>query len=311
MDEHNYAVIMAGGGGTRLWPISRKDRPKQLLPLLGDETLFQGTVARLGDLFPPERILVVTVERQAAEMQQQVPEIPVENYLIEPAPRGTASVVGLAAMVLRTRDPEAAMAILPSDHFILPGHRFMRAVAAAAKFVEDGNVDVPVLLAVKPDGPESEYGWIELGACIGDNDQRTIHQLKQYVEKPPRNVAERLLQDGWLWNTMVIVVRAQALMDLAWKSVPDLARWFTLLQRIMGSPREQEFIKKVYEAIPKTNFSTSVLASRNLKSLVLPIRDVCWSDWGTKERILETARAHGLRPSVRIRTPHDPVAIPV
>src|SRR5512146_1031675 len=116
MDQHSYAVIMAGGGGTRLWPISRKDRPKQLLPLLGEETLFQGTVARLLDLFPPERILVVTVESQAAEMHEQVPAIPPENYLIEPAPRGTASVVGLAATVLRKRDPDAAMAILPSDH---------------------------------------------------------------------------------------------------------------------------------------------------------------------------------------------------
>src|SRR5512139_628451 len=114
--EHTYAVIMAGGGGTRLWPVSRKESPKQLLPLLGEETLFQSTVNRLRNLFPPERILVVTVEEQAREMIQQAPQIPVENYLIEPAPRGTASVVGLAAMVLHKRDPHALMAILPSDH---------------------------------------------------------------------------------------------------------------------------------------------------------------------------------------------------
>ena len=107
------AAVAPGCGQSR-----RKDRPKQLLPLLGEETLFQSTVARLADLFPPERILVVTVERQAAEMQRQVPEIPAQNYLIEPAPRGTASVVGLAAMVLCKRDPEAVMAVLPSDHFI-------------------------------------------------------------------------------------------------------------------------------------------------------------------------------------------------
>src|ERR1700690_1758228 len=118
MNEHDYAVIMAGGGGTRLWPISRKDHPKQLLPLLGEETLFQSTVTRLLDLFPTQRILVVTVKEQAAEMQAQVPEIPLENYLIEPAPRGTASVIGLAATILCQRDPDAAMVVLPSDHFI-------------------------------------------------------------------------------------------------------------------------------------------------------------------------------------------------
>src|SRR5512146_1155773 len=116
--EHTYAVIMAGGGGTRLWPVSRKQTPKQLLPLLGKETLFQSTIARLEKLFPSERILVVTVAEQAREMQKQVPSIPAENYLIEPAPRGTASVVALAAAVLQKRDPEAMMAIQTSDHYI-------------------------------------------------------------------------------------------------------------------------------------------------------------------------------------------------
>ena len=99
MSEHTYAVIMAGGGGTRLWPISRKEKPKQLIPLLGQETLFQSTVVRLENLFPYERILVVTVEDQMREMLQQAPQIPEKNYIIEPSPRGTASVVGLAAAV--------------------------------------------------------------------------------------------------------------------------------------------------------------------------------------------------------------------
>ena len=114
MDEHSYAVIMAGGGGTRLWPVSRKDQPKQLLPLLGDETLFQSTVNRLADMFPSTRILVVTVEEQMREMRKQVPAIPEENYLIEPSPRGTASVVGFAAAVLKS------VTLKPSWRFYLP-----------------------------------------------------------------------------------------------------------------------------------------------------------------------------------------------
>src|SRR5258706_136948 len=118
MTEHLYAIIMAGGGGTRLWPVFRKEMPKQLFPLLGKETLFQSTVARLETLFSPEHILVVTVAEQAQIMQEQVPAIPVENYLIEPAPRGTASVVGLAAAVLKKRDPQAVMAIQTADHHI-------------------------------------------------------------------------------------------------------------------------------------------------------------------------------------------------
>src|SRR5574338_1447873 len=129
--EHTYAVIMAGGGGTRLWPVSRKEKPKQLLPLLGKETLFQGTVARLEKLFPPERILVVTVAEQAREMRNQVPSIPVENYLIEPAPRGTASVVALAAAVLRKRDPQAVMAIQTADHHIRNKDLFLYLIRTA------------------------------------------------------------------------------------------------------------------------------------------------------------------------------------
>ena len=135
--EHTYAVIMAGGGGTRLWPVSRKESPKQLLPLLGKETLFQSTVQRLENLFPPERILVVTVEEQAREMRQQAPSIPAENYLIEPAPRGTASAVGLVAAILQKRDPEAVMAILPSDHFIR--NRDLFHYLRRAAFDEAGN----------------------------------------------------------------------------------------------------------------------------------------------------------------------------
>lgn len=136
--NHTYAVIMAGGGGTRLWPVSRKNKPKQLLPLLGEETLFQSTVTRLSNLLPPERILVVTVAEQVQEMREQAPSIPPENYLIEPAPRGTASVVGLAAAILHQRDPQAIMAILPSDHHIRNRDLFHYLIQAAVEVAKNG-----------------------------------------------------------------------------------------------------------------------------------------------------------------------------
>src|SRR5512140_399839 len=179
MDEHDYAVIMAGGGGTRLWPISRKDRPKQLLPLLGEETLFQGTVARLLDLFPPERILVVTVEKQADEMKKQVPEIPAENYLLEPAPRGTASVVGLAAVVLHKRDPQAAMAILPSDHFIRNRDLFHYLLREAFEVARQKYL---VTLGITPAYPSTAYGYIQQGEALNKTLKYPVYRVKRFTE---------------------------------------------------------------------------------------------------------------------------------
>src|SRR5512137_2286720 len=116
--EHTYAVIMAGGGGTRLWPISRKKHPKHVLPLLGERTLFQSALDRLEGFIPVERILVVTTSSQAEELEKQAPHLSKANFLIEPQPRGTASVIGLAASVLQKRDPEAVMLVLTADHYM-------------------------------------------------------------------------------------------------------------------------------------------------------------------------------------------------
>jgi len=171
MSEHHYAVIMAGGGGTRLWPVSRKEKPKQLLPLLGNETLFQSTVKRLEQLFLPDHILVVTVEDQAQEMKQQAPDIPEENYLIEPAPRGTASVVGLAAMVLQKRDPKASMAILPSDHFIRNVDLFHYLLKAAFDVAENNYL---VTLGITPTQPSTAYGYIQQGKPL-DGEYKYPH----------------------------------------------------------------------------------------------------------------------------------------
>src|SRR5690606_16550425 len=150
MLQHYYAVIMAGGGGTRLWPLSRKRRPKQMLSLFDERSLFQTTVARVRDLFPVDHIYVVTVAEQAVELQAQVPDIPKENYLIEPMPRGTASVVGMAAVVLAHRDPQAVMAVLTSDHYMANEPRFRQLLQAAYHVSQDGYL---VTLGIEPTFP--------------------------------------------------------------------------------------------------------------------------------------------------------------
>src|SRR5574339_799100 len=184
---HMYAVIMAGGGGTRLWPVSRRETPKQLLPLLGKETLFQSTVGRLEEMFPPERILIVTVAEQAREMQKQVPTIPVENYLIEPAPRGTASVVALAAAVLQKRDPDAVMAIQTADHHIRNRDLFNYLISTA---LEVAKKEYLVTLGINPTFPSTGYGYIQQGEPLAGDYKYPVYVVKRFKEKPGQVTAQ-------------------------------------------------------------------------------------------------------------------------
>src|SRR5574339_828976 len=216
--EHTYAVIMAGGGGTRLWPISRKERPKQLLPLLGQETLFQSTVRRLDNLFPPERILVVTVEEQARQMQIQAPEIPEENYLIEPSPRGTASVVALAAAVLKKRDPEASMAILTADHFIRNKDLFRYLIRTALQVAAK---DYLVTLGITPTSPSTGYGYIEQGEPLEGEYRYPVYMVKRFREKPDHETAEQMLRSGThSWNSGMFVWKADVILGELERQMP-------------------------------------------------------------------------------------------
>ena len=207
MTKHTYAVIMAGGGGTRLWPVSRKEKPKQLLPLLGKETLFQSTVARLEKLFPPEQILVVTVAEQAREMREQVPSIPEENYLIEPAPRGTASVVALAAAVLKKRDPQAVMAMQTADHHIRNQDLFQYLLRTAFDVAAKGYL---VTLGITPTFPSTGYGYIQQGEPLKGNYKYPVYTVKRFKEKPDEATAQQLLRSGdHSWNSGMFVWRVR------------------------------------------------------------------------------------------------------
>lgn len=309
-----WGIILAGGEGERLSGFVREQFgsaiPKQFCTFFGRRTMLERTINRARLLIPPERLVVSGTVHHDPYILRVLGTPPPCTVVLQPANRDTAPGILLPLIHILRKDPRALVTILPADHFILPGHRFMRAIAAAAQFVADKKIDIPVLLAVKPDRPESEYGWIKPGQFMKNDDHRIIRQVEQFVEKPLHSQAEHLLKEGWLWNTMVIVVQAKALMRLVRKRLPDLASLFTGIQRRLGGSREQDCIEKVYQTIPKTNFSISFLSDRDVKSLVLPVENICWSDWGTKERILETATTLGLRVPVPTQMPHVPVTIP-
>src|SRR5512138_1420506 len=239
--EHAYAVIMAGGGGTRLWPVSRKQTPKQLLPLLGKETLFQSTIARLEAFFPPERILVVTVAEQAPEMQKQVPSIPVENYLIEPSPRGTASVVALAAAVLQKRDPQAIMAIQTSDHYIRNRDLFNYLIRAAFDVAQKNYL---VTLGITPTYPSTGYGYIQQGASLDGDYRYPVYTVRRFKEKPDEDTAQQLLRSGdHSWNSGMFVWRVDSILAEIERQMPQLFEVVTKIAAAWGTPEQDEVVQ--------------------------------------------------------------------
>ena len=155
-----YAVIMAGGSGTRLWPLSRRNQPKQALKLIGDRTMFQHAVDRLSPLFTPDRICVVTNDELATVLKRQAPDIPADNFIVEPAGRDSAPAAGLAAVHLVKRDPSAVMVMLTADHFIVDTAQFRAALGAASDVASEGAI---VTLGIRPTAPDTRFGYISLG----------------------------------------------------------------------------------------------------------------------------------------------------
>lgn len=281
---HTYAVIMAGGGGTRLWPVSRKERPKQLLPLLGQDTLFQSTVARLKNLFPPERILVVTVEEQAREMKLQAPDIPEENYLIEPAPRGTASVVGMAAMVLQKRDPHASMAILPSDHFIRNVDLFHYLLKAAFEVADNGFL---VTLGITPTAPSTAYGYIQQGNALDGEYKYPAYVVKSFKEKPDEQTAQQLLRSGdHSWNSGMFIWRADTIMNEIEKQMPQLSRELSVIGKAWGTSKQNDVLNERWLVLKNETVDYGVMEKAD-QVAVLPAGGLGWSDVGMWSSLFE------------------------
>ena len=285
--KHTYAVIMAGGGGTRLWPVSRKERPKQLLPLLDDKTLFQSTVKRLENFFPPERILVVTVTEQASEMQKQAPEIPLENYLIEPAPRGTASVVGLAAAVLRKRDPDAMMSVLPSDHFIRNRDLFHYLMREAFQVAEKGYL---VTLGITPTYPSTGYGYIQQGEALDGEFKYPVYTVKRFIEKPNEETAQQLLRMGdHSWNSGMFIWKTETILGEFARQMPALHKQLTKIEKALGTENAAAVLEKVWEKVEKETIDYGIMEHAR-EVAVIPAQFE-WNDIGSWKTLMEILQA--------------------
>jgi mannose-1-phosphate guanylyltransferase len=288
MSENYYAVIMAGGGGTRLWPLSRKTHPKQMLRLGGDHTLFQIAVNRLDELFPSERILVVTGMGQVQELQRQCPQLPEENFVIEPEPRGTASAIGLSAVALQARDPDAVMAVLTADHFMADDSLFRRILQSAAQVAKDGYL---VTLGIHPTYPATGYGYIQRGDTLGEYGGFEAYRVLRFKEKPDRDLASELIKDGdHAWNSGMFIWRTTAVMDEFERQMPQL---FSVLQEIKsawGSPDQSQVMARVWSTIKPQTIDYGIMENAR-QVAIIPARGLGWNDVGSWKALFDVLPA--------------------
>ena len=214
-----FAVIMAGGSGTRLWPLSRRHFPKQALRFVGDRTMFQYAVERILPVFPPERIFVVTVAEHASILMKQMPSLPTENFILEPEGRGTASAIGLAAIHLANHDPEACMAILTADHFITQSARLCQVLSAAEKVAANGSL---VTLGIQPTSPSTGFGYIHHGSIISKVNDFPVFEVERFTEKPGIAAARQMIESGeYSWNSGMFVWQVKRILQEFERQMPD------------------------------------------------------------------------------------------
>jgi mannose-1-phosphate guanylyltransferase len=284
MLEHYYAVIMAGGGGTRLWPLSRQSQPKQMLSLFDERSLFQASVERLEGVFSCERILVVTVESQAKELQEQCPDIPKENYLIEPMPRGTASVVGLAAVALQHRDPEAVMAVLTADHYIGNEEKFRHALQAAYEAAQD---EYLVTLGIQPSFPATGYGYIQQGEVLGTFGGLQAFRVLRFKEKPGDEQAKEMLASGdHAWNSGMFVWKVDRILQEFEHQMPSLYNVLKEIDRAWEKSEQDSVIDKVWPSLKSETIDYGIMEGAE-KVAVIPAAGWNWSDVGSWDSLFE------------------------
>ena len=277
MMEHYYALIMAGGGGTRLWPLSRGTTPKQFLPLVEDDSMFRVSVTRLAPLFPPDHIYVVAGERYAASLRADAPEIPEENFILEPSARDSAPAAALGAAVIAKRDPQATIVILTADHHIADKPGFRNALAAAYELAQTGTI---VTLGIKPDHASTGFGYIRRGDFITQINGLDGYKSLGFTEKPDAARAAEFVASGdYSWNSGMFVWKADTAFREYARQQPKMSASIHRIQETVDTPEYQTTLADQWEKIDKISIDYAVMEHAE-RMAVIPV-DFGWSDVGS------------------------------
>jgi mannose-1-phosphate guanylyltransferase len=293
-----WAIVLAGGEGTRLRALTRlvagDERPKQFCRIVGRETLLGQTCRRVARVVPPSRTLVVLTRAHERFYAGFLADVAVRS-VIQPAGRGTAAAILYALLVVQRIAPDPPVAVLPADHYVSDDAAFMAHVETALGIVR-ARPELAVLLGVTPTGPETGYGWIEPAGPVPLPGVTAARRVRRFWEKPPRPVAEALLERGCLWNSFVLLARASTLLAGIRVALPALFEAFATVSPCLGGASEPAAVEALYERLGSWDFSREVLARQTANLTVLPVRGVEWSDWGEPGRVLSTLARLGQRP---------------
>jgi len=282
-----YAVIMAGGQGTRLWPLSRQKKPKQLHSFAGDKSLLRETYERLLVKFPNDRIVISTTPDFIDDIRKNLPELPEENFIIEPFLMGNAAACGLVSTILNQREPDSSAIFLPSDHMINQPKKFIEIVDYSEDLIERFP-DHLVLIGINPTQPDTALGYIQMDSQVDSKGLLKAFSVRKFIEKPNFEKAKEYVSSWeYLWNSGMFIWKTKHILELFQKNLPDTSTALEKIRKSLGTPSESRVIKTEYAKVDTTSVDYGIMEKTD-DIIVIPA-DFGWSDigsWGTLLKVL-------------------------
>jgi len=281
---------MAGGKGTRFWPLSREKTPKQLLSIVGERTMIQATFDRITPITPPERILVVTGVSHAEQIREQLPRIPPDNVIVEPVGRNTAPCVALASMIVNRRDPEGIMGVYPADHVIARPEELRLVVGNIVSTLADHPQRL-VTMGIKPSYPETGYGYIKRGAPVAD----AIYEAEKFLEKPGADTASEYVRAGsYYWNSGMFFWSAATILDVMREHMPALMGAMEPIDQSVDTPGFADAVNRIYPGLTGESIDYGVMEKAGAQGRVMvAVTDPGWNDVGSWRSLYDLADPDG------------------
>jgi mannose-1-phosphate guanylyltransferase len=295
--DHLWGIVLAGGEGKRLQEFIRKrygtERPKQYSAIIGKRTMLRHTLDRVERIIPPKQLQIVVARKHRKYLPEVLKEREKKAVLFTPENRESAASIYLALSHIYVRDPEAIIAIFPSDHFIGEEERFLQYVELAISFSEE-HPDYVVLLGIKPTEAIPDYGWIEPSKKFLHHKGNRFYRVVSFSEKPNLEIVQQYFNKGWLWNSLVLAAKCETLVKMYRQHLECIYDAFKKAKTTYGTDSEESFIAKAFADIPSKNFSKSLLEEIPDNLFVLRAEGILWSDWGTKEQVLKDLDSLGV-----------------